>query len=151
MVPINSPKASTRLFYQAGSLKTVPVIFIATIRHDAILLIQFTIKWMAASRWSGRVAELLKLIKPRCRRALHGRILALFNLQLDLFDMGVAPISPTIFFTDAQPCHDRRRHWCGRLKKPSCWMATYAMMRLGLACKTIRLMKVAAAENARSI
>ena len=41
---------------------------------------------------------------------------------------------------------------CERLKKSSRWMATrYAMIRWGLACKTIRLMKVAAVDNVADI
>ena len=76
-------------------------------------------------------------------------ILALRTLQTDL-DVGVAPISPTLLFSDAQAIIDGTG--CKRLKKSSRWMATrYAMIRRGLACKTIRLMKVPAFDNVADI
>ena len=76
-------------------------------------------------------------------------ILALRTLQMDL-DVGVAPTSPTLLFSDAQAIIDGTG--CERLKKSSRWMATrYAMIRWGLACKTIRLMKVPAADNVADI
>jgi hypothetical protein len=76
-------------------------------------------------------------------------ILALRTLQMDL-DVGVAPTSPTDLFSDAQAIIDGTG--CERLKKSPRWMATrYAMIRWGLACKTIRLMKVPAEENVAGI
>ena len=76
-------------------------------------------------------------------------ILALRTLQLDL-DVGVAPTLPTPLYSDAQAMIDGTG--CERLKKSSRWMASrYAMIRWGLACQTIELKKVPAADNCADI
>jgi hypothetical protein len=76
-------------------------------------------------------------------------ILAMRTLLVDL-DVGVAPTKATDLFSDAQALIDGTG--CERLRKSSRWMATrYAMMRWGLACSTIRLAKVAAADNCADI
>ena len=76
-------------------------------------------------------------------------IVAMRTLQRDL-DVGVAPLDPTTLFTDAQAMIDGTG--CERLSKSSRWMASrYAMIRWGLACGTINLAKVAAADNCANI
>jgi hypothetical protein len=76
---------------------------------------------------------------------------ALRTLQRDL-DVGVAPTVPTPLYSDAQAMIDGTG--CERLKKSSRWMASrwrYAVIRWGLACQTIALMKVPAADNCADI
>jgi hypothetical protein len=76
-------------------------------------------------------------------------VLAMRTLLVDL-DVGVAPTKATDLFSSAQALIDGTG--CERLRKSSRWMATrYAMMRWGLACSTIRLAKVAAADNCADI
>ena len=76
-------------------------------------------------------------------------IVGMRTLQRDL-DVGVAPLYPTPLFTDAQAMIDGTG--CERLSKSSRWMASrYAMIRWGLACGTINLAKVAAADNCADI
>ena len=76
-------------------------------------------------------------------------IVALRTLQRDL-DVGVAPRFPTPLFTDAQALIDGTG--CERLSKSSRWMASrYAMIRWGLACGSIDLAKVPAADNCADI
>jgi hypothetical protein len=76
-------------------------------------------------------------------------IVAMRTLQRDL-DVGVAPRFPTPLFTDAQALIDGTG--CERLSKSSRWMASrYAMIRWGLACGTIDLAKVPAADNCADI
>ena len=70
-------------------------------------------------------------------------VLAMRTLLVDL-DVGVAPTKATDLFSDAQALIDGTG--CERLRK-----SRYAMMRWGLACSTIRLAKVAAADNCADI
>jgi hypothetical protein len=76
-------------------------------------------------------------------------IVALRTLQRDL-DVGVAPSMPTPLYTDAQSLIDGTG--CERLSKSSRWMASrYAMIRWGLACGSVTLAKVPAADNCADI
>ena len=61
-------------------------------------------------------------------------------------DLDVHPTRPTDMFTDANVLIEGSG--CERLRKSSRWMATrYAMIRWGIACGTMRLRKLLAADN----
>ena len=84
-----------------------------------------------------------------CSTLAYKYIVALRALTNDL-DVGAAPTKPTPLYTDAQAIIDGTG--CERLKKSSRWMGTrYAMIRWGLACRTIRLAKVPAVDNCADI
>ncbi len=60
--------------------------------------------------------------------------------------VGVAPYDPTPFYLDAQTVIDGTN--CERLDKRSRWMALrYAMLRWGMACRSIDTRKRATSRN----
>jgi len=79
-----------------------------------------------------------------CTHALK-IVIAVRILQAEL-QMGVAPLSPTAFYTDAKAVVDGTA--LERLTRSSRWLCMrYAMMRWGLACGVIRLLRKSALEN----
>jgi len=79
-----------------------------------------------------------------CTQAL--KIVTAIRMLLTELDVGVAPASPTDFFTDAKAVVEGSA--LERLARLSRWLSTrYAMMRWGLACRIIALQKRAAADN----
>jgi len=68
------------------------------------------------------------------------------RILLAELDVGVAPREPTPFYLDAQTVIDGTN--CERLDKRSRWMALrYAMLRWGIACRTIVTRKRATSRN----
>ena len=74
---------------------------------------------------------------------------AMRTTQKDL-QLGVAPTSPTIIYTDAEAVVSGRS--AERMAKSSRWLATrYAMIRWAERCKTVRLAQIASEDNCADI
>ena len=74
---------------------------------------------------------------------------AIRTTQKDL-QIGIAPTSPTIIYTDAEAVVSGRG--AERMAKSSRWLATrYAMIRWAERCNTVRLAQIASEDNCADI
>jgi hypothetical protein len=86
----------------------------------------------------------LRMVTRAIKYAIAARI-----IQTDL-DIGIAPSTPTIVYTDADAVASGRG--AEHMAKSSRWLATrYAMIRWAERCRTIRLARVEAAGNCADI